>query len=106
MAVVLNIVEHIMDAFAVLLLASLIDVGRQLDMLWVFASLYIADGGNLTAWDILDDVLVGQGLQYLVEVSRTQVTLLTDECLVDISEVGKESAIVTQERDDEAVFVI
>ena len=106
MGVVLHVVEHGMDALAVLLQTSLVDVGRQLDMLWVFAALHIADGWHLTAWDVLDDALVGQGLQHLMEVGRTQATLLTDECLVDISEVGKESTIVAQERDDEAFFAV
>ena len=41
-----------------------------------------------------------------MEVGRTQTTLLTDECLVDVSEVGKESTVVAQEGDDEAVLVV
>ena len=41
-----------------------------------------------------------------MEVGGAQATLLTDECLVDVAEVGKESAIVAQEGDDESVFVV
>ena len=59
----------------------LIDVGRQLDVLGVFATLQVADGGHLLARDILDDVLVAQRLKYLVEVDGAQSTLLTDERL-------------------------
>lgn len=59
MAVVLYVAQHGVDALAVLLQPTFVDVGRQLDMLWVFASLHIADGGYLTARNILDDMLVG-----------------------------------------------
>ena len=48
---------------------------------------------------------MGQRLQHLVEVGRTQSALLTDECLVDVAEVGKQSTVVAQEGNDEAVFV-
>ena len=94
MGVVLHVVQHGVDALAILLQASFIDVGRELDVLRVFATLHIADGGHLRAWDILDDVFVGQRLQHFVEVGRTQTALLTDECLVNVTEVGKESTIV------------
>ena len=106
MARVLHVVEHGEDALAILFLAMLIDVGRQVDVLRVFATLQVADGGHLLARDILDDVLVAQRLKYLVEVDGAQSTLLTDERLVDVAEVGKESAIVAQEGDDESVFVV
>jgi hypothetical protein len=102
----LHVVEHGEDALAILLLAMLIDVGRQLDVLRVFATLQVADGGHLLARNILDDVLVAQRLKYLVEVDGAQSTLLADERLVDVAEVGKESAIVAQEGDDESVFVV
>ena len=106
MARVLHVVEHGEDALAILFLAMLIDVGRQLDVLRVFATLQVADGGHLLARNVLDDVLVAQRLKYFVEVDGAQSTLLTDERLVDVAEVGKESAIVAQEGDDEAVFVV
>jgi hypothetical protein len=59
MAVVLYVAQHGVDALAVLFQTSFVDVGRQLDMLGVLTTLHIADGGYLTAWDILDDMLVG-----------------------------------------------
>ena len=106
MTVVLHVVEHGEDALAILLLAMLIDVGRQLDVLGVFATLQVADGGHLLARNVLDDVLVAQRLKHLVEVDGAQSTLLTDERLVDVAEVGKESTVVAQQGDDEAVFVV
>ena len=59
MGVVLHVVEHGEDALAILFLALFVDVGRELDVLWVFTTLHIADGRHLTTWNILDDMLVG-----------------------------------------------
>ncbi len=106
MGIVLHVVQHGVDALAVLLQALLIDIGREQNVLWVFATLHITDGGNLTAWDILDDMLVGQRLQHFVEVGRAQATLLADECFVNVAKVGKESTVVAQEGDDEAVLIV
>ena len=47
---------------------------------------------------------MGQRLQHLVEVGRTQSALLTDECLVDIAEVGKQSTVIAQKADDDLVL--
>ena len=71
MQVVLHIVEHSDDALAILLMSLFVDVGRQLDVFRIFASLQVMDGWHLLARNILDDMLVSQRLEYFVERNRT-----------------------------------
>ena len=94
-----------MDALPVLLQPLFIDGGQQLNVLAVLAALHIADGRNMLPGNVFYDVLVGQRLQNLMEYNGLQCCLLGDIGFIHISEICKESAIVAEQGDDDALLV-
>lgn len=101
----LGIMQHGMDAFAVLREAVFVDITMQLDMLSVFTALQIANGRHITTGDEVEKMALGEGFQHIIGLRRGEPSLLGNNTLVDVAVVSKESAIVAQKRYDDTLLV-
>ena len=74
-------------------------------MFCIFAALAIADVGNLLAWDEAEQSTLGECLQNVVGLGLREPCLLGYDTLVNEAVVGKESTVVTQQCNDDALLV-